>query len=360
MEALNVGIVSVGGGGRAQIGYFNSIRGVRVTALYDPRPELLERAVKEEGLENVYSTTDHDDFLSQKSMDIISVCAPDQFHAKYCIEALASGRHVLCEKPMVITYEECDDLIAAVEKTGLVFAVQHQMRFVPLFAKIKSIVDSGEIGDLFALEADYLHDLTERASRYDPWRLDPGNYHPPLLGAGCHFVDLFRWYTGSAIEVQEVFSYANHMTFEAYPEADCVMTMMRFQDGCVGKILTSFGCKRPADHPIAVYGSKGTLVNNLLFKGHRLDRVIHEPPLPKRARLVSWLLQHVGIEYREYPYSVYEHQVGCRNSILNFIDCIRHGGKPLVDAHEGAKTVKACLAGTQSYRLGRPVVCDWA
>jgi len=235
----------------------------------------------------------------------------------------------------------------------MVFAVQHQMRFVPIFSRIKTIIDSGEIGDIFVIEADYLHDLTKRAKMFDPWRLDPKNYHPPLLGAGCHFIDLFRWYNPSG--VKDIFCYANHIAFKEWPGDDCIMTIIKFNDGCIGKILTAFGCKRPLGHPIRIYGTKGTIVDNLMFEEERLKTLIYEPPLNKRKKLVSWCLKTFGNNYQQYPFSLYEHRLACMNSIRDFVDAVRKGNKPLVDVYEGAKTVALCVAGIESYSINRPV-----
>ncbi|MBA7489483.1 Myo-inositol 2-dehydrogenase [subsurface metagenome] len=352
-DIINVGIVGLGGGGRAQIDYFYSIEGVEVKALCDIHSNVLKSVVREKQLKDVFTTTNYNELVSRKDIDVISICSPDQFHAEYSIKALYTGKHVLCEKPMATSLEECGQLINAVEKTGLIFATQHQMRFVPLFSKIKSIIDSGELGDIFVLEGDYLHDLTERAREFDSWRLDPANYHPPLLGAGCHFVDLFRWYSSS--KVNQIFCYANHIAFRDYPEADCVVTIFKFDNGCIGKITTAFGCKRPLSHPVHVYGTKGTISNNLLYKGHQLDRIIYEPPLGKRKKLACWILRRLDVTYEEYPFPLYEHKIACINSLTDFINAIRKGSKPLVDVYEGAKTVAVCIAGTQSYRQNRPV-----
>lgn len=350
---IKVGIVGLGGGGRAHIDYFREIKGVQLEGLCDVKNEALKEVVQNYKLEDIFTTTNYDDLLARKDIDVISICNPDPYHADCCVKALYAGKHVLCEKPMVTSIEECNQVIKAVEDTGLVFAVQHQMRFVPFFSGIKSIIDSGEIGDIFVLEADYLHNLMERARRYDPWRLKPGNYHPPLLGAGCHFVDLFRWYNPSG--VKEVFSYANHISFKDWPGEDCVMTLIKFNDGCIGKILTTFGCRRPMGHPIRVYGTKGTLVDNMLFEDRGLKKLIYDPPLDKRERLISWALNNVADRYEQYPFSLYEHELACINSIRNFFESIQKGTKPLIDVYEGAQTVAVCVAGGMSYQKKKPV-----
>jgi len=350
---INVAIVGVGGAGQAHIDYFNSIEGVNVKALLDPQKDLLEKVVQRKNLNDIFITAQYDQILELKDINVISICSPDQTHFEYSSKALYAGKHVLCEKPMVTSISECEQLINIVEKTGLVFTVQHQMRFVPLFSTIESIICSGQIGLPFVLEADYLHDLRKRANQYDSWRLDPANYHPPFLGGGCHFIDLFRWYTKS--EVKEIFSYANNLSFKEYPEADTVMTILKFENNCIGKILTSFACKRPMDFPIKIYGTKGTLVNNLMFIDNQIKKIIYEPPIGKKAKLILWMLQYLNVPYKEFPFDLYEHKLACRNSVLDFITAVRTGRKPLVDVYEGAKTVIVCVAGTESYRKNKPV-----
>ncbi len=106
MEKINIGIVGVGGGGRAQIDYFKSIKGVQIKGLFDVKPMIIEDAIKQKNLKDVFVTTDYNDFLKQKDINAVSICSPDQTHCEYSTKALYAGKNVLCEKPMVTSLDE--------------------------------------------------------------------------------------------------------------------------------------------------------------------------------------------------------------------------------------------------------------
>lgn len=378
-EHLRIGIIGFGGAGIGHVGYFNRVPGCKVVSILDPKPAALERARQHRDNDGWLLTDDLTHLLDQ-DLDIVSVCSPDSTHKDYIVASLAAGKHVLCEKPLAASLEDCRQIIQASQCSQRVFGVLHQMRFLPLFQRIKEVVSSGELGNVFYLEGYYVHDLTRRASLYDNWRFEENA--TPLVYSGCHFVDLLRWLTGE--EVIEVAAFANNIAFPAYPESDCNVLLMRFQSGCIGKVVTAFGAKRPQDHSVRVYGDKASIDNNLLFDEGGVRRVLHRPmlfkwetferrgqPLWRRIlRFLRFTQQNLGpvlhsrlddlarwafpptAEYsvQGLPMRTYEHQVACIRAVRNFVDAVRGNRAFICDAVESARTVATSLAGVAAYR----------
>ena len=272
-----------------------------------------------------YFTTDYQRFLEDESIDIIVVCSPDHLHAEHAIAALRAGKHVLCEKPMTISVQSCHDIVQAVDETGLTFMVSQFMRFESVYRSIKTIYDQGRIGSAFFVEGSYIHDMRPY---YTPrtWRSDPENPQNILIGGGCHPLDLLRWAVGSDIE--EVHAYSNGYAATDFPLDDCYIYSCRFQNGCIGKVFVTSGCKGHGmgEGFLSIYGTEGTIWQNKLYTAQG------------------------GVEEIQF-----EKQDSIQLVSAHFIECILGGQGPMIDVREGAKTVAALVAGVESAESGKPV-----
>ena len=378
--SFRVGILGFGGAGQAHYSYFGCVPGCRVTKVFDPKAQALERAAAlAPGAERC---ADLGAFW--RDLDAVSVCTPDATHADYIVAALGRGLHVMSEKPLTDSVDGIRRILAAERSAGRVLAVLHQMRFVPLHGEIKGLMEGKALGTVSYLEGYYVHDLRRRAYEFDGWRCTDNA--TPLVYAGCHFVDLLRWFLGE--DVDEVYAAANHLAFPEYPESDLNVATLRFASGALGKVVVAFGAAGPQDHSVRIYGTEASVENNVLFGADgRWGKILHSPMLVQRKLLrdpnpanghglvaqlrrniPAWLLgkafealrplaRRPGAEYgaRFYPLRLYEHALACVGAVEDFVEAIRDGRRPLCPADEAAKTVLACLAGVESYRAGRPV-----
>lgn len=380
-KILKVGIVGMGGAGLAQYRHFSSIEGCAPTAVYDPEPQALERA--RQLSPKLFVTANFNEFL-EGPIDVVSICAPDKTHADYILQSFKAGKHVLCEKPLTDSLQGCRAILQAEKQSkGCIAAVQHQMRFLPVHVRMKEIIGRGELGRVSYIEGYYVHNLTQRAKLYHPWRFTDNA--TPLVYSGCHFVDLLRWLLED--EVMEVFAMANNVAFPEYPESDLNVVLLRFKSGVIGKVITAFGAGRPQDHSVRVYGSEKSIENNLLFSKDGSFRVFCRPfiqkssvnksiksvPTPENLRLILnnlkpivlsrvweglmnlWTEPNHNYSINSYPLRLYEHSYAVHASINDFIDAIRHGKKPKCSLVDSAKTVATCLAGVESYRTSQVV-----
>jgi UDP-N-acetylglucosamine 3-dehydrogenase len=308
----------------------------RVTALCDRRDDMLETGRQKLGLDPRDCTTDYRVLLARTDVDIVVVASPDQFHEEHTVAALDAAKHVLCEKPMACTVEECSRMVRASERAGRKLMVGQIARYAPGFVAAKRLIDAGEIGELFLVESEYAHDYSFYPG-VDNWRLDPVRLRQPVLGGGCHAVDLLRWIAGNPMDVC---AFANRKVLTSWPVDDCSVGIMRFPGGVLGRVMVSIGCKRDYTMRSVFYGTRGTIIADntspqlSLFKQRITER---EAIFPGIADQVVPIL---------YPVGVNNHNAA--GEIAELMDIVRNDLPVKTDGREGAATVAVCLALVES------------
>jgi predicted dehydrogenase len=157
---IKVGIVGFGFMGRTHMKAWQKDSLCTVTAVCDKSFEGgavlkdVDGNIEQDGdldLTGIQTFSDFDAMLAEGDVDVISIALPTFLHADFTVKALEAGKHVLCEKPMALSLDDCDKMVDAAERTGNLLQVGHCIRFWPEYMKAKEIVDSGEYGKvLFA------------------------------------------------------------------------------------------------------------------------------------------------------------------------------------------------------------------
>ena len=312
----------------------------RLVAICDTNEEILTRAMETLGLEAENCYSDYNDLLKRDDIDVVIVATPDFLHLEHVVATLEAGKHVLCEKPMAMTIEECKEMIEASERTGKKLMVGQICRYAPGFMKAKEIIDRGDIGELFFVESEYAHDYSFSPG-VDNWRKDPVRLREPALGGGCHAVDLLRWVAGDPYEVS---AFSNRKVLKDWPVDDCTVGIMKFPDDVIGKVMVSIGCKRNYTMRSVFYGTEGTIIadNQSSFITVYKDRIGSDESVFHGVRD-----QVLGIQY---PVAINHHNT--TGEINEFIDIILNDKPVKTDGIEGASTVLVCLAMIESAANG--------
>jgi len=331
---LKAGIIGLGMGRAHLQGYLNNPK-TEVYGICDINEKLLKEIQKTYDIP--FATTDFKELVRREEIDIVSVATPDFYHREHSVEALLSGKHVLCEKPLALNLKDCKEIVKAVKKSGKKFMIGQVCRFSPGFVLTKEIIDSGEIGELFFVESEYAHDYRV-ASGSDNWRKDPKRPREPFIGGGCHAVDLLRWIAGDPVEV---FAYANHKCLLDWPVNDATIAIYRFENEIMGKVFCSIGCIRPYTMRSVFYGTKGTIISDNTSPSIYLCST-------KYFKMKSSLYNFIQI-----PVNIASHNVS--EEINYFVDKILKNEKVEMDEIEGSKTVASCLGAVISSKEGRKV-----
>lgn len=327
------------------------VRGIKansnagIIAICDLDLEKAGNVASELGIPHVYS--DYKEMLRREDIDVVIVCTPDQIHCEQTIAAMKAGKDVLCEKPMAMTVQECKDMIKSSRETDRKLMVGQICRYAPAFILVKKLIDNGEIGELFFVESEYAHDYSHIPG-VGNWRIDPVKLRHPILGGGCHAVDLLRWIAGNPSEVS---AFANRKVLKTWPVDDCTVAILRFPDDVIGKVMVSIGCKRAYTMRSVFYGDKGTIIADNTSP----HITIYKETIANNGLLIDgeWD-QHKAISL---PVRIASHNT--YSEITEFIDIIINDRPVQTDGVQGASTVAVCLAIVESAATGRSVDVEY-
>lgn len=191
---LRIGVIGSGGRGGLARRAHGHIESVEVVACCDVRDEVLELNREWYG-PDVFTTREYRELLARE-LDAIFVCSPDFLHEEHAVAALETGLPVFCEKPLAITIKGCDRILAAARKHDSNLFVGHNMRYMNIFRKMKSLIDGGAIGTVKS--AWCRHFISYGGDAYfRDWHSEQRFSTSLLLQKGAHDIDMLHWLTGA-------------------------------------------------------------------------------------------------------------------------------------------------------------------
>ncbi|MCD9020836.1 Gfo/Idh/MocA family protein [Cohnella silvisoli] len=189
---MNIGLVGCGAMGRVYVDRLIRMNGVRVTAVC--HPERAKAAVLAELLQaSIYES--YSEMIARPDIDIICVTLPTYLHKEYVLQALEAGKHVICEKPLTLTEEDCWELIETSRAKGVRLCVAHVVRFFPEYRDARMRLRSGEVGAVKSMR-------TTRASLMpaeNSWFLDKRKSGGVVFDLMIHDIDYVLWLLGDQI-----------------------------------------------------------------------------------------------------------------------------------------------------------------
>ena len=199
-----------------------------------------------------------------KRIQVVSVLTPNYLHYPMARTLLEAGFHVICEKPMTMTYAEAKELEEVQKKSGAIFALTHTYTGYPMVRQMKAMIAGGEIGDIQKVDAQYyqgwinpiIHDKEQRAST---WRLDPSQSGISCCigDIGVHAYQMLEFVTG--MEVKSVLADLNYLYEDNKMDIDGTV-LLRMDHNIKGVICASqIATAEENNLSIAVYGRKAAL-----------------------------------------------------------------------------------------------------
>lgn len=196
MANLRVGVVGVGTiANQKHIPSLLKIPGVEIVALCDVIRERCEKAKADYNLFNAKIYEDYNDLCADKDIDIVHICTPNPLHCPIALAAFDGGKHVYCEKPMAVTWEECQKMMAARDKAGKRMSIGLQWRFRDGPMYIRQLAQDGYFGDIYYMKSHQLRG--RRLPAYGEYTSKAGNGGGMMMDGGPHSVDLPMWIAGN-------------------------------------------------------------------------------------------------------------------------------------------------------------------
>ncbi|NJN95944.1 MAG: Gfo/Idh/MocA family oxidoreductase [Anaerolineales bacterium] len=314
MDKIRCGVIGLGWFGEHHVDALQQLPMAEVTAVCTRRPDRVKEVAEKYQVPKTY--TSYHDLLADPDIDLVTVVTHVSDHVQPTVDALRAGKHVFLEKPMANTEAECDQIIAAVDKTDKCFMVGHICRFDTAYALAKEEIEAGNIGQILTMHAR--RNLAGWITESHLQKISA------LFGDGVHDLDLMLWYSGA----KPVSVYAQTMNTRPHlPNPDLGWAMFRLDSGAIA-VIENVWClpdnvPTAIDARIEIVGTKGVIhIDN---SGNHYNVIT-----PK------------GISY---PQSTYWPKVhGMRRGYLKeefdyFLKCAARGEKPSVITPQESKDV---------------------
>jgi myo-inositol 2-dehydrogenase/D-chiro-inositol 1-dehydrogenase len=338
-KPVRFGLVGFGAWGQHHANAITVTDGAELVAIAARSESSVEAAKKTYPGADVYN--DFRELVRRDDLDFVDVVVPSHLHHEVASAVLNSGKHLLLEKPMGVSLEECDDMIGIATEKDRMLAVGHELRLSSMWGKAKQMIDEGFIGKpLYALV-----ELSRNPYRLgaDGWRYDISRVGSWILEEPIHFFDLARWYLQASGDPERIYATANSRQ-QDHPELqDNFSAIMHFSGGAyavVSQTLAAF----EHHQTIKVTGTKGALWAS--WSG-AMDRTRH-PTFSLRA-FDGEEVTTVAIEKPTGELFELEDQ------IARMVDAVRNGVPLHCTGDDGRWSVAMCLAAEDSVKSGQVV-----
>jgi predicted dehydrogenase len=279
-------------------------------------------------------TTDYATVLADPAVDAVDLCLPHHLHAEIAIAAARAGKHILCEKPLALTPEDCDRMMRAAEAAGVILMHGENMRAAETVERGAELIRAGRLGTLVGLQATYAHWQWIELNR--DWRTRPaesGGGH--LMDGAIHTVDVLRHLGGEIVAVQA-------MTARFRPELgaqseDTGVLNFRYAEGHLGQMFACHASRgRGASPMLTAFGTEGCLTLDAFGGGRGLMLFPHGGEPEVLVTKQSW-------------------QDTFQREISHFLDVVIDGAPLRSTPGDGRANVQVVLAAYESASTGREI-----
>ncbi|MGV3502573.1 MAG: Gfo/Idh/MocA family protein [Adhaeribacter sp.] len=338
MKKFNVGIIGYSWAATAHIAAINASGQARVTAIYSSR-DLNEKELSAQWGGPIKTYTDLEAMLADPEIQVVSICSYPYQHKDQAVAAARAGKHLILEKPVALSWQDCQAVEAAVQQAGVKTCVCFELRYSHQLMATKALIDQGLLGELHYGEVDYYHGIGPWYGQFR-WNIRKEAGGSSLLTAGCHALDALLLCMGS--DVAEVTSYdtqSKSKIFQPYEYTTSSVTILKFRNGSIGKCAAIVDCLQPYYFHTHLCGSEGSL----------LDDKFHSMKLgtDKNAWSTLALKRLDSGDVSDHPYQA---------QFSSFFASLAAGqDMPLTSLQEAMKTHQVIFAADKSASTGKPV-----
>lgn len=325
---FNVAILGTGGISDSHIkAYLEFPDRCRIVALADRFPEAAERQAAKYGLD-CRIASDPMQFAGDGDIDLVSVCTPPGTHESLAVAYLGADKSVILEKPMAVSLEECDRVMAAAKKSKGVLSVVAQNRFRTPAWRLKKVLDSGILGAIRHIQVNSYWWRTPVYYDTD-WR---GTWS--VEGGGCtfihsvHHIDLMMWFVGMPYEVTALVDNLAHDNSEV---EDISLSILRFRPHVLGQ-LTSSLVHHAEDQSFTVMAERGSVAMPWKTLASRAG----DPDTGFPVGNDDKLLKELDAMYEAIPPLKHEGHAG---QVDNVLAALESGTQPLVTGQDGLNAI---------------------
>ena len=324
------------------------IPGARIAALVSRSPGNAEKLLTETGTPPCPIFTTVDEALTAPGVDAVIITTPSGNHLEPAVLAANAKKHVVVEKPLEITTERCERIIAACDANGVKLCTIFPSRFADSSQVLKAAVTAGKFGRLTLGETTCKWWRSQAYYDEGGWKgtqaLDGGG---AMMNQAIHSVDLLLWMMGDAVEVTGFTAMLAHERIEV---EDTAAAVIRFKSGALGVIQATTSVHPGYPKTIAIHGDKGSAV----IEQEDVLRWDFNPPSAADDAVKQRFAAKVGASGGAADPKAISFE-GHRRQLADFVTAIQTNRPPAVDGREGTKAVALITAIYESNRTGRVV-----
>ena len=291
---------------------------------------------------------DLDRIIYDSGCDVVDICLPNFLHAEATLKAASAGKQIIIEKPLAVTLEEADAMIAACRKAGVRLMYAEELCFAPKYERVRHMVNEGGIGDIYMLKQSEKHSGPHSDWFYDVSLAGGG----VLMDMGCHAIAWFRWMLNNA-KAKTVLASMSTVLHKGRTKAeDNSVVIIEFENGVTAVAENSWANHGGMDDRSEVYGTAGVVYADL-FMGNAAvaySRNGYGYAMEKADTTVGWSF----MVFEEVFNQGYPHE------LKHFIDCVRHDKQPVVTGEDGRAVLEIIYAAYASAAEGKKITLPFA
>lgn len=319
--------------------YRRFVPDAEVATVYSRSAEHAAKFAKKHGIPKSYDSIEA--LLSGTECEVVDICLPNYLHHGACMQAAKADKHVIIEKPLCLTLEEADEMIAACRANGKYLMYAEELCFAPKYERVRAIVNSGAVGDIFMLKQAEQHSGPHSRWFYESGKAGGG----VLMDMGCHAFAWFRWMLKNA-KVKSVYADLSHVMHDTDAE-DHSLVIVEFETahGKVTGLAQNSWCKQGGmDDHMEVLGTKGVASADL-FRGN--SSVVYSLEGYDYASEKAG-----GTQGWTFPIFEEAYNQGYPLELAHFIRCVRTGEQPAVTGEDGKAVLEILYAAYASAKKG--------
>jgi predicted dehydrogenase len=339
-KELGAGILGMGWAAGEHFKAYQHNAESRVVGVCSRTPEgaraKLAALAPEVSVEGVKVYENHAQMLADPEIDVVSICTPPSQHADQVVAAAQAGKHLCIEKALALNLPDLRRMQTAVKQAGVKTAVCFECHYNPQVITIQRLLEMGMIGPIYSVESDYYHGIGPWYKQW-AWNVTPEEGGSSLLSAGCHALDLVMFFAGG--NVTEVASFGGYSPNNplAYRYPPHSVTILKFDNGVIGKCAASVDYRGPYYFPFEIQGEAGCIRDNR-FYSTKLEgqRALAEIPT-------------IMLDSGDVTHHPYEEE------IADLIDCMLGDTCHPIDLDYAARTHEVIFAADRAAAEGRVV-----
>lgn len=323
-------------------GYHRFIPEAEVVAVYSRNTQHVKAFAEKHNIPKWY--TDIDELLKTTDCEVVDICLPNFLHAEATIKAAKAGKHIIIEKPLAVTLEEADEMIATCKRAGVKLMYAEELCFAPKYERVRQLINENAVGKLFMLKQGEKHSGPHSDWFYDV-NLSGGGV---LMDMGCHAFQWFRWILKNARPVSVYATMSTVLHHNRTKGEDNSVVIVEFENGVTAIAENSWAKQGGMDDFCEVFGDGGVIYADL-FRGNAAvsySKHGYGYAMEKADTTVGW------------TFTIFEEvfNQGYPQELKHFIDCVRNNKEPLVTGEDGRVVLEIIYAAYASAASGKKIM----